>query len=302
MNATRRLPLVCLLPLLLLAARPALRAQMHSTPRESVLPGAAAEAAREVGFDQNLGANVPLDAAFRDAESNRVVPLGQALTAGRPAILVLGYHECPMLCSAVLNGLVETLNDLRWSAGREFDLVDVDINPTEATALAAAKRRIYLKRYSRPGAGSGWHFLTAAESGDENGIRRLAESVGFRYRFDPKTGQYAHASGFVVLTPDGRVSRYFFGINFNPQELHDALAVAGAREVSRTPIEQLLLLCFHYNPIQGKYGGLILGALRGGAVLTLLALGGGVFYLTRRERHPRPAVANANAAAAVAAR
>ncbi len=286
MNAPRpRLPLAWLLLLFLVASQQA-PAQMHSVPPESV-PGAAGAAAREVGFDQRLGANVPLDAEFRDAETQRVVTLGQTLAAGRPTILLLGYHECPMLCSAVLNGLVETMNDLRWTAGREFDLVDVDLNPAEPTTLAASKRRIYLKRYSRPGAGTGWHFLTAADRGNDEAIRRLADRIGFRYRYDPSTGQYAHASGFVVLTPEGQVSRYFFGVNFNPQELHDALAAAGAHEVSRSPIEQLLLLCFHYNPIQGKYGGLILGALRGGAVATLLALAGGIFYLTRRERRPR---------------
>ena len=253
-----------------------------SGPADSV-PGAAAGVAREVGFDQKLGATVPLDASFHDA-NGQPVTLRQLLSAGRPAILVLGYHECPMLCSAILNGLIETLIDLRWSAGREFDLIDVDINPAEPASLVAAKQRMYLKRYSRKGAAAGWHFLSAPEKDNAESIQQLADGIGFRYHYDPATRQYAHASGFVILTPDGRVSRYFFGINFKPQELHDALAAAGAREVSRTPIEQLLLLCFHYNPVQGKYGAIIFNALRGGAVLTLLALGGGLLLLARRWR------------------
>lgn len=279
MNARVCALLVCLVG----ALAPRGWADVHSGgPRESI-PGAAAEMTRDVSFDQKLGATIPLDATFRD-EDGKLVTLGQTLSVGRPAVLLLGYHECPMMCSVVLNGLVESLHDLKWTAGREFDLIDVDINPTELPALAAKQRRIYLKRYSRSGAAAGWHFLTAPEPGQEDSIRRLADSVGFRYRYDPATKQYAHASGFVILTPDGRVSRYFFGINFNPAELHGALAAAGAREINRTPIEQFLLLCFHYNPIQGKYGALIFNVLRGGAALTLLALGFGIYRLARSPR------------------
>ncbi|MBV9658760.1 MAG: SCO family protein [Verrucomicrobia bacterium] len=280
-RSTRESTRVWLTILFLLAANQ-LASAYPSGPPESI-PGTVAELRREVGFDQKLGATVPMDAAFLD-ENGRPTTLRQLLASGRPAILLLGYHECPMLCSAVLNAVVETMNDLRWSAGREFDLIDVDIDPREPNSLAAAKRRTYLKRYGRSAtAAAGWHFLTTTEPGNDAAVRQLAESIGFRYRYDPATKQYAHASGFVVLTPEGRTSRYFFGINFKPQELHDALAAAGAHEVSRSPIEQILLLCFHYNPIQGKYGALILNALRGGAVATLLALGGGVYWLTRQR-------------------
>ncbi len=277
---------VCALIVCLAGAWPACGRAAHNEPVRESIPGAAAEMSREVGFDQKLGAMVPLDATFRN-EDGKVVTLGQTLSTGRPAVLLLGYHECPMMCSVVLNGLVESLHDLKWTAGREFDLIDVSINPSESASLAAKQRRIYLKRYSRSGAAGGWHFLTAAEAGQEDSIRRLAESVGFRYRYDPATKQYAHASGFVILTPDGRVSRYFFGINFNPAELHGALAAAGAREINLTPIEQFLLLCFHYNPIQGKYGALIFNVLRGGAILTIFALAFGIYRLARPLRPRR---------------
>ncbi len=276
------------------AARPG-----SDRPLPESVPGAAGEMSREVAFDQKLGATVPLDARFRD-EDGRLIPFGQTLAAGRPAILLLGYHECPMLCSAVLNGLIATLHDLKWTAGREFDLIDVSIDPAEPVSLAASKRRIYLKRYSRPGAAAGWHFLTAAESGDDRSIRQLADSIGFRYRYDPATKQYAHASGFAILTPDGRVSRYFFGINFDPAELHAALAAAGAREVSRTPIEQFLILCFHYNPIQGKYGALIMHLLRAGAVGTIVAMGAGIYWLSRSPRRREPQAQTADAPVPVA--
>lgn len=238
-----------------------------------------AELASRVGFDQRLGANVPRELPFLD-EDGRAVRLGDILDGRRPAVLVLGYHECPMLCSAVLSGLTETLTEMRASAGRDFDLIDISINPTEPTSLAAAKRRIYLKRYRRPEAEAGWHFLT----GSEDSIRQAADAVGFRYAYDAETRQYAHASGLVVLTPEGRVSRYLFGATFDAQTLSDALKAAGARAPVGSPIEQLLMLCFHYNPLQGKYGALVLGAMRAGGAVTLVILIVGIGRLLWRER------------------
>lgn len=225
-------------------------------------------------FAQNLGAQVPRDATFRD-ERGQAVRFGDCL-GRRPALLVLGYSECPMLCSLVLSGLVESLNDLRATAGRQFDLIDLSIDPKETPAVAAARKRTYFKRYHRAGAEAGWHFLV----GDDRQIHRVADAIGFHYAYDPESGQYAHASGFVVLTPEGKVSRYFFGVTFDGREVQDALNVAGASRVG-SPIERLLLLCFHTNPIAGKYGALILNAMRVAGIGTLLGLGIMIYRLGR---------------------
>ncbi len=279
-------PALLLLLALILVATPDTRAGSFTTGGATSLdaapvpvgPGSPQEVIKEVGFDQKLGAQVPLDAVFRD-ERGAPVRLGDLCHGERPAVLVLGYKECPMLCSLVLSGLTETLNELRATTGRQFDLIDLSLDPTQSPTDAAAQKRLYFKRYARTGADAGWHFLT----GDEPEIRRVADAVGFRYRFDPATKQYAHAAGLVVLTPAGQVSKYLFGVNFDPPELYNAIASASASRVG-SPIERLLLLCFHYNPIQGRYGALIQSAFRVGGVLTLLAMGGLIFALVRREQ------------------
>ncbi len=258
----------------------------------AVLPGAvmdvraldtnAANAIFQQGrFDQNLGAQVPLDAVFRD-EAGQPVTL-RSLLGPRPAILVLGYHDCPMLCSLVLGGLVESMNDLRQTSCDGFDLIDVSINPADSPALAARQKRIYFKRYARRGADAGWHFLTSANPA---AIHALADAVGFRYGYDPASQQYAHPSGAVILTPAGRVSRYFFGVNFDPGQLQTALLAAGQHTVG-SRVQELLLTCFHYNPINGKYGAFVISAVRVAGVLTLLVMAGGIVYLVRRTpAHP----------------
>ena len=230
-----------------------------------------------VDFQQRLGAQIPLEATFRN-ERGQPTPIGACLN-GRPAILVLGYSECPMLCSLVLNGMVESLNDLRATTGAQFDLIDLSIDPNETPATAAARKRTYFKRYHRAGAEAGWHFLV----GDDGEIHRVADAIGFHYAYDPATKLYAHASGFVVLTPEGKVSRYFFGVTFDPREVQTALTAAGARDIG-SPIERLLLLCFHTNPIAGRYGALILGTMRGAGAVTLLGLGWLIYRLRRGER------------------
>ena len=232
-------------------------------------------------FDQNLGAQVPLDTVFRD-ESGQPVAL-RSLLGQRPAILVLGYHECPMLCSLVLGGLVESMTDLRQTSGDGFDLIDVSINPADTPALAAQQKRVYFKRYARHGADAGWHFLT---SPDPATIRRLADAVGFHYAYDPESKQYAHPSGLVILTPEGKVARYLFGVNFDPGELQTALVAARQREVG-SRIQEILLTCFHYNPVTGKYGALVINGVRAAAVLTLLAMAGGLVYLVCRPSDAR---------------
>jgi protein SCO1/2 len=232
---------------------------------------------RTIRFDQRLGAQVSLDLPFRD-ETGATVKLGDFL-GRKPVILVPGYYGCPMLCTLVLNGLIGTLQDLKMNVGEQFEVVNFSIDPTELPALAAAKKRSYMRSYGRPGAENGWKFLT----GDESSIQTLATEIGFHYVYDSSIRQYAHPSGFVVLTPDGKVSRYFFGIDYSAKELDNALVAAASRKTG-SPIRQLFLLCFHYSPITGKYGGLIINSVRLCGLGTMLWLGLLIGRSIARER------------------
>jgi protein SCO1 len=223
------------------------------------------EALLGIKFDQRLGAQISPGLQFRDEQGNSVA-LGK-LMRGRPVILVLGYYECPMLCSLTLNGLIEAMQDLKMDVGREFDIINVSIDPRETPELAAAKKRTYLKRYGRKGADEGWRFLT----GDETAIHQLTDEAGYHYAYDPLAKEFAHPSGLVILTPDGRISHYIFGVTFSPEELNTALRDAGSRRVG-SPIQQLFLLCFHYSPFTGRYGHLIMDVVRVSGVATLAAL------------------------------
>jgi len=209
-------------------------------------------------------------------------------------VLVLGYFQCPMLCTLTLNGLVQAMEDMKWSAGKEFDIVDVSIDPHETAALALAKKHSYVKRYGRTGADAGWHFLT----GDESAIRALTAEVGFKYAYDPVSKQYAHPSGLVILTPDGKISQYLFGVTYKSSELYAALHNASGDRIS-SPVQKLILLCFHYNPITGKYGAAIMFTIRVLAVATLLGLAWLIVSLVRREkRRQSPAPTGSSAALA----
>lgn len=235
------------------------------------------QALARIDFEQRLSAQVPLDLRFVD-ETGKPVRLGDYL-GSRPVVLVLGYYRCPMLCTMVLNGLVESLEDMRWRAGADFDVVNVSIDPQEQPSLAAAKKQTYVKRYGRSGTEGGWHFLT----GRQQEIQLLAQTVGFGYRFDPVTGQYAHPSGLVILTPQGKVAKYFFGVTFAPQALYEALRTASANKTG-SPIRRLILLCFHYNPLTGKYSPVVLRLVRVLSAATLLGLGGVVYFSARRPK------------------
>lgn len=237
----------------------------------------------DIRFEQKLGAALSPNLPFRD-ENGKAVTLG-AYLGQKPVVLVLGYYECPMLCTLVLNGLVAGMSELKASVGTDYEVVDVSINPLETPALAAAKKQSYLKQYGRPGAASGWHFLT----GDQRSIKRLADEVGFRYAYDAPSKQYAHPSGLVILTPQGKVAHYLFGVTYAPRELSDALHDAAGERVG-SPIAQVLLLCFHYNPLTGKYSSSVIAGLRVLAVATM----GGIFWLLlslvrRGGAQPRPA-------------
>jgi len=234
----------------------------------------------KIVFEQKLDKHLSLNLEFRD-EENGSVKLAKYF-AKKPVILVLGYYECPMLCTLALNGLVESLQDMKWSIGREFDVLCVSISPGETSALAAAKKRTYLRRYGRSGASEGWHFLT----GHEPAIEQLAAEVGFHYAYDPVFKQYAHPSGFVVLTPEGRVARYFFGVTHSPTQIYGALSEASANRIG-SPIQQLFFLCFHYNPIKGKYGTVIMLITRILGAATVAAVVWLIINMARRERRNR---------------
>jgi protein SCO1/2 len=230
----------------------------------------------QISFDQRLNSQVSLDLSFRD-ENGKVVALRDYF-GQKPVVLVLGYYQCPMLCTLTFNGMVEAMNDMRWSIGSQFNVVHVSINPKETPELAAAKKKSYVRQYGRAGADAGWHFLT----GDEPHIRKLADEVGFHYAYDASIKQYAHPSGLVILTPDGKVTKYFFGVKFSPPELYSALQDASARKVG-SPIERLVLLCFHYSPIKGKYGALIMNIVRILGATTLVGMAWLFIAMLRRE-------------------
>lgn len=235
------------------------------------------EALRNVGFDQKLNDQIPLHLRFRD-ENGMEVKL-ERYFATRPVILMFMYYECPNLCPLVLDGLIRSLKPLSFTVGNEFDVVIVSIDPSEEPQLAAAKKREYLPRYDRPGAESGWHFLT----GEQASIKSLTQAVGFRYAYDAKTDQYAHASGILILTPQGRISRYFYGIEHSPRDLRLSLVEASANKIGSL-VDQLLLFCYHYDPATGKYSLVVMNVLRLAGLGTVLGLGGLIVVLLRRER------------------
>jgi protein SCO1/2 len=264
--------------LLLAAAVVALPAMVSAQPADPGGPAAAVRPAilKDVGFDQRLGQTIPLDIALRD-ETGRTVRLRELL-GKRPVVLTLVYYDCPMLCTLTLNSLSSALATLSFDIGREFDVVTVSFDPREKPPLAAAKKTAYLKRYGRPGAEGGWHFLT----GDREEIARLTAAVGFRYQWDAEIGQFAHPSGLLVLSPEGRITRYLYGIEYAPKDLRLGLVEASERRIG-TPLDQAMLYCYQYNPATGRYGLMTLRLVRGGAVLTVLALGGLIVSLRRKE-------------------
>jgi protein SCO1/2 len=229
---------------------------------EATLPSAL----RDVGFDQRLNEQVPLDLTFRD-ETGSSVQMRDYFN-DKPVVLVLAYFRCPMLCTEVLNGLTRALLDVPLAIGQDFTILTVSFDPRETPEMAAAKKKTYLERYDRPGAAAGWHFLTGAQQS----IERLTEAVGFRYRYDARNDQFAHASGVLVLTPAGRISRYFYDVRYSPRDLRLGLVEASANRIG-SPVDQVLLFCFHYDPLEGKYGPTIMNLVRLGGVLTVLALG-----------------------------
>lgn len=243
-------------------------------------PGRQLELLQQVAFEQKLNAQLPLELEFRD-ETGAKVRLADYFS-DKPVILTPVYYECPMLCNLTMSSLVKVLRTLNLDAGKHFRVIMFSIDPREKPALAAEKRQAYLKRYGRPGAEAGWHFLT----GEEPNIRALAQAMGFRYVFDETIQQYAHAAGFIIATPKGRVSRYLFGIEYNARDVRLGLVESAEGRIG-DPVSQLLLTCFHYDPTSGRYTMSVIAALRAAGLLTVALIGGFLIFNFRRERRRR---------------
>lgn len=262
-----RILLVC--PVLLAAAAPARAHDSRADTRPAAL--------REVAFDQRVNEQVPLDLVFRD-EERRHVRLGDYF-GQKPVILALVYHRCQNLCPLLLDGLIRALRPLSFSAGDQFNVVVMSFDPRDLPAVAAAKKAEVLQRYGRPAAARGWHFLT----GEEATIRRLAGAVGFQYAYDAATDQYAHAAGLVILSPQGKIFRYLYGIEYSPRVLRLSLVEASERGIG-SPIDQVLLFCYHYDPATGRYSLLVMRLVRLAGLATVAALGTFIVIMWRRDR------------------
>lgn len=256
------------------------RAQF-SDPTQNI--GVRPELLKDVGIDQKLNAQVPLDLSFVD-ETGKAVQLKDYFGQGRPVVLTLVYYNCPMLCTQVLNGTLNTLKLQTLDIGKDFNVITVSIDPTDTPRVAKAKWEMYTGIYDRPTGAQGWHFLT----GQEPQIHALANAVGFRYAYDSESHQYAHASVIMVLTPEGKVSRYLYGIEYPSRDMRLALVEASEGKIG-TPVDQLLLFCYHYDPHTGKYGVLVSRILKFAGGLTVVLMGIAIFFLARSEHYSMPA-------------
>jgi protein SCO1/2 len=231
---------------------------------------------QKAGIDQRLNQPLPLEAAFRD-EDGRSVTLGHYF-GQRPVILALVYYDCPMLCTLVLEGLARDLKPLSFDPGKEFDVVAVSFDAREGPAKAAAKKQAILARYGRPGTETGWHFLT----GEQASIDALTQAAGFRYAWDPQSNQFAHGAAIMIVTPEGRIAQYYYGIEYPPKDLRLGLVEASKNKIG-TFTDQILLYCYHYDPATGRYGNVVIGSMRVLALATLLGLCGFIVLMLRRD-------------------
>lgn len=255
-------------------------AQQSYSLQDSNLKPALPGALKGVGIDQKLDAQIPLNLTFKD-EAGREMPLSTYFQGKKPVILALVYYRCPMLCSEILNGLAAALKVVTLNPGRDFEVVAVSFDPKDTPEIAAAKKQSYLRRYNRPNAANGWHFLT----GDETNIKALTDAMGFHYTYDPKTDQYAHASAVMIATPQGRLSKYFYGIEYSARDLRLGLVEASDNKIG-TPVDQILLFCFHYDPTTGKYGAMAMNSIRVAGVV-FLAICGAFFFVSLRRGKTR---------------
>ncbi|HVC97485.1 MAG TPA: SCO family protein [Pirellulales bacterium] len=277
-GAALRLHWAILVPLFSAIASPAAAQRFASAPYGT--PAGSSPTARllaDVGIEQHLDAQLPLDVELRD-ETGKSVKLGDFF-GEQPVVLTLVYYKCPMLCTQVLNGFLKSSQAVPLEIGRDYQVVTVSFDPRETHELAAEKKDRYTRAYRRAGAAAGWHFLT----GDKDAVDRLTATVGFRYHYDSKSDQFAHASGLVLATPEGKLARYFYGIEYSPHDLRLGLVESSAGRIG-SPVEQVLLLCYHYDPLTGHYGLAIAGVLKLAGTLTVLVLGA---FLVRMYRHER---------------
>jgi protein SCO1/2 len=242
---------------------------MKGVDRPSALTG--------VTIEQKLNSQVPLDSAFRD-ENGNAVRLGDYFHSGRPVVLALVYYDCPMLCTQILNGMVRAAKVMNFTPGKDYEVVALSFDARETPKQALAKKAIYMKDYGHPETAHGWHFLT----GDEHAIKAVTDAVGFRYKWDVYTATFAHASAIYVLTPEGRLSRYFYGIEYSPKDMRLGLVEASKNKIGNA-VDQVLLFCYHFDPGSAKYTFLALGMLRAAGAATVLMLGGFVFIMLRRD-------------------
>jgi protein SCO1/2 len=254
--------------LALLVAMPVFAQTSADQPK---LPG-------NVSIAQKLNTRIPLDLMMRD-ESGKVVRLKEYFGKGRPVLLNFVYYRCPMLCPMVLEGTTTALTELKFNIGEEFDVITVSIDPRDKATDAATLKEKYIRHYGRLSSATGWHFLTA----NETAIKKLTDAVGFQFAYDSRTDQFAHGAALLVLTPDGRVSRYFYGFEFKARDLRLAIVEASAGKVGNLT-DQFLLMCFHYDPNTGKYSRNAMMFARAGGVTTMFVLGGFIFVMFRKER------------------
>ena len=272
---TRRLAQSALLAMAIPAALGGVAsAQYFTAPETKTIapPGLAG-----VGIDQHLNEQVPLGLVFRD-EQGKSVKLGDYFHDGRPVVLNLVYYECPMLCTEVLNGLTRALKVVGFEPGKQFESVTVSIDPRETPELAANKKQMYLKRLGNPAAAAGWHFLT----GQQPQIAALADAVGWHYQYDPKLDQFAHAAGILLITPEGRIAQYYYGVEYSAKDMRLGIVEASKNKIGSLA-DQVLLYCYHYDPRTGQYGAAITNIVRLAGVITVIVLGGGIVLLFRSE-------------------
>src|SRR5208283_1285682 len=236
-----------------------------------------------IGIDQRLDQPVPLDLQFKD-ESGKTVKLGDCFHAGRPVILNLVYYTCPMLCGEELAGEASALGVLRFTTGNEYEVVSVSFNQDETPKDAAEKKQVYISRMNEhlehKSNGDGWHFLT----GQPAEIKQLADAVGFRYRRDPRTGQFIHAAAIMIVTPAGKIAQYYYGVEFSPKDIRLGLIEASQDKIG-TLVDQVVLYCYHYDPNTGRYGAVVTNIMRVAGAATMLVLGGFLIVMYRRESH-----------------
>jgi len=253
-----------------------------SQPASQVAPADLAN----VGIDQRLDQQLPLDLTFKD-ETGKTVRLGDYFQSGRPVILNLVYYTCPMLCGEELAGEASALGVLRFTPGKEYEAVSVSFNPDETPRDAAEKKQVYVARMNEhlehKSDGSGWHFLT----GQPEQIRQLADAVGFHYRRDPRTGQFIHSTAIMLVTPGGRIAQYYYGVEFSPKDVRLGLIEASQNKIG-TIVDQVVLYCYHYDPKTGRYGAMVTNIMRVAGAATMLVLGGFLIVMFRRESHRSP--------------